>query len=371
MPGVVADAIRDYMTSSYVQLGADYPLSVAATGTVQRAHDLVNVLMNGEGIGQTVLGPSSTQLVTMLAECYSRHLEAGDEVILCETGHEANVGPWLKLQRFGIKIKWWKVRPDFTCSLEDLAQLFTDRTRLVCFPLVSNLLGEIVDVAAITQLAHKHNTRVVVDAVAYAPHRALDVKAWAVDWCFFSTYKTYGPHMGALFGRTDAFDELEGPNHFFIPADDPYKFELGGVSHEGCAGLLALGDYLKGLAGHEVCDRPAVAAAFEEMTRLELPVQARLISYLKSKPVRIIGPAHAEASRISTISFLHDSVPSPEISRFVNSRGIGIRNGHMYSYRLCERLGIDVESGVVRVSAVHYNTVEEIDRLIGVLDEVL
>jgi selenocysteine lyase/cysteine desulfurase len=283
----------------------------------------------------------------------------------------------VNLQAHGIEIRWWRVDPgNFTCPGEELGRLLTDRTALVAFPHVSNLLGDIVDVKAITELVHEAGARVVVDGVAYAPHRAMDVDAWDVDWYAYSTYKVYGPHMAALYGREDAIAELTGPNHFFIPREEiPYKFELGGPSHEGCSGLVALGEYLAHVAEVEVsspCSRSTVERAYDVMTACELPLQARLIEYLASKSgVRIIGPPHAEASRVLTVSFVHDRLSSGEITAEVDRNGIAIRNGHMYAYRMCQALGMDPEDGVVRVSGVHYNTPEEIDRLIGVLDRVL
>ena len=260
-----------------------------------------------------------------------------------------------------------------SCLLAGLERLLSPRTRIVAFPHVSNLLGEIVDVQGIVRLARQAGARVVVDGVAYAPHRAMDVAAWDVDWYVYSTYKVYGPHMAALYGKHEAFAELSGPNHYFIPDHEiPYKFELGGAIHEGCAGLLALGEYLSFLTGRERVDRVTVTEAFEVMTRCELPLQERLIGYLLEHPrVRIIGPDTADRSRVGTVSFLHRDLPSHRIAEAVDRENIGIRNGHMYAHRLCRALGIDPDDGVVRVSLVHYNTIEEIDRLIEVLEEVI
>ena len=233
-----------------------------------------------------------------------------------------------------------------------------------------------VDIEAITSLTHAAGARVVVDGVAYAPHRAIDVSAWDVDWYAYSTYKVYGPHMAALWGRRDALAELPGPNHFFVPDEElPYKFELGGANHEGCAGICGLRDYLATLIGEadpRALDRAAIEQAFGIMTACELPLQARLIEYLRSRDdVRIIGPTDDGDSRVGTISFVHDSKSSAEITAAVDSSGIGIRHGHMYAYHLCEAAGLDPEDGVVRTSLVHYNTPEEIERLIEVFDKVL
>jgi len=237
------------------------------------------------------------------------------------------------------------------------------------------LLGEVVDVAEITKLAHEFGARVVVDGVAYAPHRAIDVAAWNVDWYVYSCYKVYGPHMAALYGRADALEELTGPNHFFIPREmSPYKFQLGGVNHEGCAGLLALGGYfnfLTGTTGEPT--RPIIDAAMNLMADLELPLQKTLIDYLRTKAtVQIVGPSSSGRERVPTISFVRKGKSSVSTSNEMDATGkIGIRFGHMYAYRLCKAIGIDTEDGVVRVSMVHYNTGEEVSRLVEALDAVL
>jgi cysteine desulfurase family protein (TIGR01976 family) len=376
VPAVVADSIRDYMLTSYVQLGAGYPLSHRATELVDEAHDFVRLMMNGKD-GEVILGPSTSALLKMLAVSYAQVLKPGSEIIVAQTGHEANVGPWKMLDRHGFTLRWWEMDPaNCTCSLSDLENLLSDRTALVAFPHVSNLLGEIVDIEAITSLTHAAGARVVVDGVAYAPHRAMDVSAWNVDWYAYSTYKVYGPHMAALWGRRDALAELPGPNHFFVPDEElPYKFELGGANHEGCAGICGLRDYLATLIGEadpRALDRAAIEQAFGIMTACELPLQARLIEYLRSRDdVRIIGPTDDGDSRVGTISFVHDSKSSAEITAAVDRSGIGIRHGHMYAYHLCEAAGLDPEDGVVRTSLVHYNTPEEIERLIEVFQEVL
>jgi len=351
-------------------------LSHRATELVDEAHDFVRLMMNGED-GHVILGSSTSALLLMLAGCYARVLDEGAEIVVAQTGHEANVGPWKKLASLGLELRWWEMDADtFECPLSDLENLLSDRTALVAFPHVSNLLGEIVDIERITSLAHEAGARVVVDGVAYAPHRAIDVSAWNVDWYAYSTYKVYGPHMAALWGRRDALAELPGPNHFFIPDEElPYKFEVGGANHEGCAGILGLRDYLANLVGEtdpQALDRPAIERAFEIMTACELPLQARLIEYLQSRDdVRIIGPTDDGVSRVGTISFVHDSKSSAEITAAVDRSGIGIRHGHMYAYHLCEAAGLDPEDGVVRTSLVHYNTLEEIERLIEVFDAVL
>ncbi len=372
VPLCVANAIRDYMLTSYVQLGAPYEVAERATETVARAHDFVNLFMNGVGIGEVALGPSCTQLVSMLAECYSRNLQPGDEIIICETAHEANAGPWEKLARLGIVIKTWKIDPlTYQCELAELEAMMSERTKIVAFPHVSNLLGEIVDAKAICQVVRDSGAISVVDGVAYAPHRAMDVQDFGADWYVYSTYKVFGPHMAALFGRTERWAELEGPNHFFLPAD-VYKFELGGPNHEGCAGLLGLGTYFEFLSGSLNLTWTDINRAWQLLTSFELPLQERLLSLLNSKPgVTVVGPRTSGRERVCTISFLSSKLRPDEICEATRTANIGIRYGHMYAYRMCVACGIDTELGVTRVSMAHYNSPEEIERLISVLDPIL
>jgi cysteine desulfurase family protein (TIGR01976 family) len=376
VPACVADAMHRYLRETYVQLGAGYELSRRCTATVEAAHAFARTFVNARR-GQAIIGASTTALLNLLASCYAQVLKPGSEIILAETGHEANLGCWKRLERLGVVLRWWRVDPQtFACPLEALRELLNERTALVALPHVSNLLGEIVDLPAVVALAHAAGARVVADGVAYAPHRPIDVDAWDVDWYVYSTYKVFGPHMAVLYGREDALAELPGPNHDFIPRDDlPYQFEPGGANHEGCAGLLALGGYLAFLAGAPAgaaCDRAVVEAAFARAEALEAPPTERLLAWLRARPgVRIIGPVASGAARVGTVSFVHGRKSSREITATVDGSGIAIRCGHMYAYHLCRALGIAVEDGVVRVSLVHYNTEDEIERLLAVLATVI
>lgn len=367
VPGVVADAMRDYMLQSYVQVGAGYAASRRATEVVEDTHAFMETFMNAGDRGKVVLGPSTTALVNIIANAYAETLKPGDEIIVAETNHEANAGPWVRLQERGAAVRFWRIDPEtFECPLPVLEEMLNERTRIVAFPHVSNLLGHVVDIKAITDAVHRVGARVVVDGVAYAPHRAIDVSAWGVDWYVFSTYKVYGPHMAALFGTHEAFSELRGPNHFFIPDSAiPYKFELGGVSHEACAGLLALRDYLRFLSGCERDPRKTITTAFETMERLENPLTEKMIGYLSNRgDLRLIGPT---SNRVGTISFVSKRETPEEIVARTDEQEIGIRYGNMYAYRLCQAVGVSPEPGVVRVSFVHYNTMDEVERLIGAL----
>ena len=212
-----------------------------------------------------------------------------------------------------------------------------------------------------------------VDGVAYAPHRLPDVQAIGCDWYAFSTYKVFGPHMAVLFGTRSALTGLPGPNHYFVPEHDvEYRFELGGVNHEGCAAWVGTSEYLAWLGGGALADRETLGKAFASMRDHELPLQHRLIDFLASKPsVRLVGPESTGDDRVSTISFVSSKTPSERLAKTANAAGLGIRFGHFYSHRLCQALGLEPADGVTRASLVHYNTAFEVDRLIEHLDPML
>jgi len=387
VPACVSDAMRNYMRESYVQLGAGYALSQRATRLVDDAHAFARLFGNARD-HEAILGPSSTALLNMLAATLGRVLRPGQEIILAETGHEANLGPWKRLEQQGLILRWWRMDPrSFTCPLDELRALLSPRTALVALPHVSNLLGSVVDLAEVTAAAHQVGAEVVADGVAYAPHRAIDLERWDVDWYVYSTYKVYGPHMAVLYGKREALARLPGANHFFIPEDQlAYKFEPGGPNHEGCAGMLALGEYLQRVAGAPAppgadsgaggaaagCDRAVVERAYARMEAWERPLLERLIGYLREAPgVRLTGSPVFDQQRVGTVSFVHERKSSREIVAAVDRTNIAIRHGHMYAWHLCEALGLDPEDGVVRVSFVHYNTLEEIERFLEVLQAVV
>ena len=374
VPQSVADAVREFMLNSYVQVGADYPASRRSTQTVAEAHSMMNTVMGGEHSGRTIFGSSSTSLCRMLSDCYAEILKPGDEIIVGESGHEANVGPWTRLANRGLVVKIWEANPETgECELSTLKSLLTDRTKVVAFVQVSNILGHAEDVKSCIEAAHAVGARVVLDGVAYAPHFIPDVQTWDVDWYVFSCYKVFGPHIGALYGKHEAIAELTGPNHYFLPRDYlPGKFELGGSNMESCAGLLGLKPYLSFLGGSNHFDRTAAVKAWEAMEAFERPLTARLLEFLRSKPgVRILGRSSATAERVPTISFVHGERTSKEIADQALRHRIGIRWGNFYSVRLLERMGFDPSAGVARASFAHYNSIEEVERLIEALDPIL
>ena len=374
IPAVVIDAISDYCRTSYVQTGGGYPASLACKRVLDGAHAFAAEFLNACETGGVILGPSSTSLVHLLSTAFGEVLQPGDEVIVADTNHEANATPWYRLERFGIKVVPWPADPEtLTCTLSSLGNILGPRTRIVAFPHASNVTGIVADVPAICAAVRAAGAISVCDGVAFAPHRAVDVQALGCDFYFFSAYKVYGPHLAAMYGRHEAWAPLTGPNHVFIPKSAfPSKWELGSLSYEGCAGMLALPRYLEVLAEESYAGYATVTRAFAAMNRLEESPHERLYGFLSTKPrVRLIGPRKFGPDAVGTLGFRHETLLPAEITAQVNRHPIGIKHASFYSIRLLRTIGIDPGEGVVRVSLVHYNSTEEIDRLIGVLDPLL
>ena len=374
----VADRIHDYLLTTSVQLGASYAQSQRATERVLAARKAVAELINAAHDDEVVMGPATTGLMLILTQALLPGVRPGDEIIVTNTDHESNIGGWMRLQAAGAVIKVWEVNRDsLTLELDDLDRLLSSRTKWVAMTHASNVLGSINPVAEVARRVHAAGGRLCVDAVAYAPHRLVDVQASGADIYVYSFYKVYGPHYAVLWGRRELLLSLPSLNHYFIgPEELPYKLQPGNVNFElswGCAGI---GDYLSdtGTAlGSSGSRRQRMQTAFDAFAHQEDVLAEKLLSYLRGKPkVRIIGHDRVSSgNRVPTISFVVDGRHSEEIVRHIDHFNIGIRFGDFYARRLIEALGLQGQGGVVRVSAVHYNTVGEIERLIRHLDEVI
>lgn len=370
----VAERVYEYLTTTSVQTGASYAHSRRASERLAQARARFALLVGASRAEEIVIGSSTTALCQNLARALRWRLKPGDEIIVTAFDHESNIGPWRGLEALGFVVKVWGLDPQ-TCEidLDALDRLMTSRTRLVAVTHASNILGTINPIAEIARRVHAHGAEIVVDAVAYAPHRAIDVIALDVDYYMFSFYKTYGPHLAMMYGKYDKLIELDGLYHYFYGrAMVPQKLEPGNPNYELAWGAAGVVDYLDRLGGGSG-DRAAIERAFDDIGAQEAALSERLLSYLRDRnDVRILGRRDSlAASRVPTISFKVEGRDSAEIVRAVDEAGIGMRFGDFHSKRLVEALGEAGSSGVLRVSMVHYNTVEEVDRLIVRLDQIL
>lgn len=377
--GRVIDRIADYLRTTNVQMGASYAVSERAGARMQEAQQRMAAFVNARRPEEVVMGPTSTQLVQVLARAMAHQFAPGDEVVVTRADHESNIGAWVGLQAVGVVPRFWEFDPvTRRLELDDLERVMSPRTKLVAFTHASNIFGTIHPVAEITRFVHERGAKVCVDGVAYAPHRLVDVTALDVDFYVLSLYKVYGPHHALLYGKYAHLLELAGQYHYFIPPDRiPYKLQPGNPNYELSWGSVGIVDYAEELGarvdGSAASPRVRMDAAFDAMAAHEEVLAQRLLDYLTTNPrVRVIGePTADRAVRVPTISFTVDGVAAPDVVRQIDPLGMGIRYGDFHSRRLVDHLGLQATGGVVRVSMVHYNTVEEVDRLVAGLDPII
>ncbi|RYC80260.1 hypothetical protein BFJ63_vAg16856 [Fusarium oxysporum f. sp. narcissi] len=364
--GTVAKSIAEYLVETNVQLGASYQTSTQSTAIFDNAYKAAAKYINAR-IDEIVIGASTTQVLRNLAAALK--LQPGDELILSEVDHESNIDPWLHYAAIaGATIKWWSPSDHKNPRLDPatLQTLLTNKTRLVACTHSSNILGTIHDIKAIADVVHEiPGALLAVDGVAYAPHRAVDVKKIGADFYAFSWYKVYGPHISLLYGSKAAQAQLTSLGHYFNPSGSLMdKLELAAASYELTQAIIPLTTYF----GENPKQTWAAIAEHEEK------LQTRLIEYLVSRPeITVYSETSTKISvRVPTISFTVEGRTSQSVVEAVEAVShVGIRWGHFFSKRLVEKiLGLS-DDGVVRVSLVHYNTVEEVEQIIAALEKVI
>jgi cysteine desulfurase family protein (TIGR01976 family) len=372
------ERINTFLFEKNVQIGGSYEVSQAAAAALYEARTAAMHLVNAGRPEEIVFGNSTTALLQNLARAMHSQLSAGDEIIITIADHESNIGPWDRLQERGVVLKIWPLNKDtMTLDLADLAPLMTERTKLVCVTHCSNLLGSINPIREIADFVHAHGAKICVDAVAYAPHRAVDVQAFDVDYYVFSLYKTYGPHYALMYGKYDLLLELDPLYHYFYGKDKvPGKLEPGNPNYELAYSTCGIVDYLVSLgeqAGETGSVRQKIEAAYEAITTQEDALTERLLTYLRSRnDCMIVGQsANHESRRVPTIAFRFDGREAGEMCRAMDAEKIAMRFGDFHSRRLAEYLGLTDHGGMLRVSMVHYNTLEEVDRFTAALDRIL
>lgn len=381
VPDRVLEAVRRHLIEHNVQRGGRYPRSLAVDSMIRQARSHVAAFVNARRPEEIAFGMNATSFIRMVSLAIAQLLDGRDEIVVTDLDHEANVATWLALERMGAKVRWWHVRDDGSLHPEDLRSVLGSRTRLVACTLTSNAIGSIVDVRAVADLAHAAGAEIFIDAVHYGPHGIIDVQAFDCDYLVCSGYKIFSPHMGFLWGRYEALARLPAFREDFIPDEPPGKLEAGTFIYENVAGMAAAIDYLAEL-GRAVTGRggPAVAnsirqdcrAAMSAIRGYEQGLSRELLRVLRDCGARVYGlqEEHQLDGRVPTFCFNIPGVPPAAVTQAAAAAGIGIRDGHMYSPRLMRRLGLAVESGAVRVSLAHYNTVEEVRQLGTVLSRL-
>jgi cysteine desulfurase family protein (TIGR01976 family) len=322
-------------------------------------------------------GPSTSANSYTLAHALRDSLEPGDEVIVTNQDHEANIGAWRRLEKAGIVVREWRVDPE-TAELEiaGLEALLGERTRAVAFTHCSNVVASINPVREITDLVHHAGAIAIVDGVSFAPHGLPDVKALGADVYFFSLYKVYGPHLGVMVLSRALNESLPHQGHFFNADKPAYRFTPAGPDHAQIAAVNGVIDYLDALhdrhfgAGQgDPAERARAVCGLLRSRETEL-LRSVLDFLAEREGVRLIGRRRA-GERAPTVAFSSDRVTSQQIAKSLAAMNIGVGAGDFYGYRLVEALGYDMDDGVVRASFVHYTSPEEIQRLIEALDSLL
>ncbi len=384
VPDEVVAAMREHLEHRNVQRGGRYDRSRAVDAMILATRRRLAACLGAEGPEEIIFGLNATSLTRIAAEAVRSKLRPGDRVVVTRLDHEANVGPWLRLERHGIEPRWWNVRGDADArlDLDDLETMLREGgVRLVALPYASNISGRIVDVAAAATLARAHGAWTYVDAVHYGPHGPIDARAVGADFLVFSGYKIFGPHMGFLWGRRELLDSLDAVREHFIPATAPYAYEGGTQNFEAIAGMAGALHYLATAEADappppppaESCDEAGAAAfgaAFHRsMARIrayEIDLAARLVRAVASTPgATILGdadPGRADG-RVPTVSFTVRGRQPAAVVDHLASHGMHARDGHMYAPQLLRAAGFDPDSGVARVSLCHYNTPAEVERL--------
>ena len=380
VPQRVVDAMARCMLQANANMGGYFRTSVAVDDIVADAQQAMADFLNAPSADEIVFGQNMTSLTFHVSRSIGRHFDAGDEIILSRMDHDANVEPWVLLARdCGLTIRWLPFDTEtFEFDLKQLEDLLKERTRLVCVCAASNLTGTINDIRSICRLAREAGAWTYIDAVQSAPHMVNDVQDFGCDFLVCSPYKFFGPHQGALWGRRAVLEALEPYKVRPAPDSIPWCFSPGTASHEGMAGTAAAVDYFawigETMAGAAGDRRQKLRTGMQAIADYEQVLARHLVQGLKSLPgITIHGITADEAMprRGPTVAFTHESHAPGDIARALAAENIFAWSGHNYAVEVAKSLGIYESGGAVRVGPVHYNTTDEIDRLVDVLKSIL
>jgi cysteine desulfurase family protein (TIGR01976 family) len=370
----VIEHLNRYYRQTKVQPYYPYPASLKAGAEMDSARSRMASWLN-VATDEVHFGPSTSQNTYVLAQALRKHLQPGDEVIVTNQDHEANIGAWRSLAADGIVLREWTVDPD-TAELnpEGLDTWLGPKTRAVAFTHCSNVVGSINPVRELTDRIHAVGALAIVDGVSFCPHGLPDIPSLGADVYLFSLYKVYGPHLGVMYLSDELNAELPNQGHFFNAGNAGARFTPAGPDHAQIAASNGVIDYFESIYQHHF-DQAAtpveMAAAVRHLLRQQETLLLQpLLDYLVSKPgVNLIGRTNA-AERAPTVSFSVDGWRASELGQRLAEYQLGVGSGDFYAYHLCKALKID-EEGVLRVSLVHYTSEEEVSRVIAALEELI
>ena len=353
VPDSVIDAVSGYFRDMNANTSGPYETSRRTEELAWRSRETAGRFLNCAP-DEVVFGPNMTTLNFALSRTIGRDFEAGDEILVTKLDHDANVAPWLELARDRqLEVRFADIHEDTTLDLDDLAAKLSARTRVVAFPVASNAVGTLTDVRRIVELAHEAGAVAWADAVHYAPHGPIDVAALGVDVLVCSPYKFFGPRLGIAYGRRDLLESWR-PYKVRPHPDHPLgaRFETGTPPYELWAGFVAAVEHIEALG-------------WEDILAWERDLGTQFLAGLPTG-VRLHGLPTMEG-RVPTFAFSVDGLASAEVAARLGERGYAVWHGNYYALEVMKRLGLEDDGGAVRVGFVHYNTAEEVERLLAEL----
>jgi cysteine desulfurase family protein (TIGR01976 family) len=378
IPQCVLDAVTAHLVDCNVQRGGPYEKSRQVDAAVARARESVCDFVNAYHPAEIAFGMNATSFIRLISLAVGQTLGERREIVVTDMDHEANIATWLALQSQGAHIRWWHIRDDGNLHLDDLLPLVSSATRLVACTVASNAIGTVVDVAEVAKRAHAAGAEVFLDCVHYAPHGVIDVQEFRCDYLVCSGYKVFSPHMGFLWGRRELLENLPTFREEFIPDKPPAKFEVGTFVYENVAGMDAALAYLAALGDRSNHGAPPASRrgrlirAMDEIRAYEQALSLEMLRVLEDVGAEVYGirePGRVPL-RVPTFSFNLRNIRPATVAQELARNHVGVRAGHMYSPRLMQRLGLDPETGAVRASLAHYNTMDEICRFEEVLRRI-
>ncbi len=376
VPDTVIKKLNKFMTSTKVQPYAEYEMSKIAGEEMDHATKLFAKMINAKE-NEILIGGSTSINLYVLSNALKKFIKKEDEIIVTNQDHEANISPWRRLKESGAVIKEWKIDLDGELNINDLEKLITNKTKILAVTHCSNIIGSVNNLKKISNLAHKYDCLVIGDGVSYAPHGLPNVKELGVDFYTFSLYKTYGPHLGLLYGKEEILKKLPNQNHEFLDGMYPYTINPGGPNHEELASLIGIYEYFEKIYLHHFQDNNL--SVLEKISKINQLISSHeenianpLLDFLSNnKEFNLIGKNKiSNKNRAPTISFTHKNKTSKEVSDFLVKNKIATRNDNFYAWRCLKALGIDTKDGVIRLSMTHYNKKEEVDNLISILEKL-
>ena len=379
VPQSVIDAITNYYVQHNANHGGAFVTSHESDDILRATPQAIADLLGASDSDCVAFGANMTSLTFALSRALGQTWQSGDEIIVSRLDHDANVRPWvLAAQDAGVQVHFVEIhREDCTLDLDDLKSKLNERTRLVALGCASNSVGTINPYRDVIAWAHEVGALVFLDAVHYAPHALIDVESWDCDFLACSAYKFFGPHVGILWGKRKHLQSLTAYKLKTVPDSLPDKWMTGTQNHECLAGTLAAVNYLADIGRNCAEDqslprRSALETAFNSIQPYEQFLVERLLAGLRNIPgIQIWGindPARAH-ERLPTLSITHHRLSPEALATELGQRGLFVWHGNYYALELTDSLGLEPD-GMVRIGLVHYNTADEVDRLLGELEQL-